>query len=176
MNLPLVRSVQFSHSVMSDSVTPWTAELQASLSITNSRTNLCSLSQWCHPTVSSSIVPFSSCPKSFPATGSFQMSQLFASGGQSIGVSWFKINTLAGLASPEATLLFESSHGLFFACPCWLSFWCVQMSSYEDTKHSDGLVLTKSSLWRPCLHIQWHSEVLGLGLHHTNLGRIQFSL
>ena len=42
---------------------------------------------WCHPAISSSVVPFSSCPQSFPASGSFQMSQLFASGGQSIGVS-----------------------------------------------------------------------------------------
>ena len=45
------------------------------------------LSQWCHPTISSTVVPFSSCPQSFPASGSFQMSQLFTSGGQSIGVS-----------------------------------------------------------------------------------------
>ena len=47
----------------------------------------CPLSQWCHPTISSSVIPFSSHPQSFPASGSFQMSQLFASGGQSIGVS-----------------------------------------------------------------------------------------
>ena len=49
--------------------------------------NPCPSSRWCHPTVSSSVVPFSSCPQSFPASGSFQMSQLFASGGQNIGVS-----------------------------------------------------------------------------------------
>ena len=49
--------------------------------------NPCPLSRWCHPTISSSVVPFSSCLQSFPASGSFQMSQLFASGGQSIGVS-----------------------------------------------------------------------------------------
>ena len=49
--------------------------------------NSCPLSQWCHPTISSSVVPFSSCPQSFPASGSFQMSWLFALGGQSIGVS-----------------------------------------------------------------------------------------
>ena len=49
--------------------------------------NSCPSSRWCHPTISSSVVPFSSCPQSFPASGSFQMSQLFASGGQSIGVS-----------------------------------------------------------------------------------------
>ena len=49
--------------------------------------NSCPLSRWCHPTSSSSVVPFSSCLQSFPAWGSFQMSQFFASGGQSIGVS-----------------------------------------------------------------------------------------
>ena len=49
--------------------------------------NPCLLSWWCHPTISSSVIPLSSCPQSFPASGSFQMSQLFASGGQSIGVS-----------------------------------------------------------------------------------------
>ena len=74
---------------MSDSVTPWTAAYQASLSITNSlpvHPNPCPLSQWCHPTVSS-VIPLSSCCQSFPASGSFPMSQFFASGGQSIGVS-----------------------------------------------------------------------------------------
>ena len=49
--------------------------------------NPCPLSRWCHPTISSSAIPFSSLPKSFPASWSFQMSQLFASGGQNIGVS-----------------------------------------------------------------------------------------
>ena len=49
--------------------------------------NPCPLSRWCHPTISSSIVPFSSCPQSFPASGSFQMTQLFTSGEQNIGVS-----------------------------------------------------------------------------------------
>ena len=49
--------------------------------------NPCPLSRWCHPTISSSVVPFSSCPQSFPASGSFQMSQLFATVSQSIGVS-----------------------------------------------------------------------------------------
>ena len=49
--------------------------------------NPCPLSRWYHPTISLAVVPFSSCPQSFPASGSFQMSQLFTSGGQSIGVS-----------------------------------------------------------------------------------------
>ena len=49
--------------------------------------NPCPLSQWCHPTISSSVIPYSSCPQSFPTSGSFQMSQLFALGGQSTEVS-----------------------------------------------------------------------------------------
>ena len=70
--------------------TQWIAARQASLSITNpgACSDSCPLSQWFHPTISSSVVTFSSCPQSFPALGSFQMSQLFASGGQSFsGVS-----------------------------------------------------------------------------------------
>ena len=82
--------VQFSHSVVSDSLR--THEPQYARPPCPSPTprvypNPCPLSQWCHPTISSSVVPFSSCPQSFSASGSFQMSQLFASDGQSIGVS-----------------------------------------------------------------------------------------
>ena len=70
-------------------VTPRSAARQASLSITNSQSlpKPMSISWWCHPTISSSAVPFSSFPQSFPTSESFPMSQLFASGGQSIGVS-----------------------------------------------------------------------------------------
>ena len=83
-------SVRFNHSVMSDSV--WPHELQDSRSLCPSpaprvHPNPCQLSHWCHPTISSSVVPFTCCPQYFPASGSFQMSQLFASGGQTIGVS-----------------------------------------------------------------------------------------
>ena len=73
--------------------TPWITACQASLSITNSWSlvgvypNSCPLSQWCLPAISSSLVPFFSCPQSLPAWGSFLMSQLFAWGGRSIGVS-----------------------------------------------------------------------------------------
>ena len=69
--------------------TPWTAAHQASLSFTVSRvcSNSCPLSQWCHPTISSSVAPFFSCPQSFPASGSFPMNRLFPSGDQSIGAS-----------------------------------------------------------------------------------------
>ena len=83
-------SVQFSHTVMSDSLQPH--GLQHARLICPSPTprvysDSYPLSQWCHPTISASVVPFSSHLQSFPASGSFQMSQLFASGGQSIGVS-----------------------------------------------------------------------------------------
>ena len=69
-------------------VTPWTTTRQASLSITNSCSlpKVMSIIRWCHPIISSSVVLFSSCPRSFPPSGSFQISQLFASGGQSIRV------------------------------------------------------------------------------------------
>ena len=82
--------VQFSHSVMSDSLQPH--ELQHArppcpLPTPTVHPNPCPLSRWCHPTISSSVVSFSSCLQSFPASGSLQMSQFFASGGQSIGVS-----------------------------------------------------------------------------------------
>ena len=70
-------------------VTPWTAARQASLSITNSRSllKLMSIASVMYPTISSSVVPFSSHLQSFPASGSFPRSQFFASGGQNIGVS-----------------------------------------------------------------------------------------
>ena len=69
--------------------TPWTAAHQASCPSPTPGiySNSCPLSRWCHPAISSSIVLFSSCLQSFPASGSFQMSQLFALGGQSIRVS-----------------------------------------------------------------------------------------
>ena len=70
-------------------VTPWTTARQASLSITTPEvySNSCPLSWWCHPTISSSVIPFSSCLQSFPASGSFPTRQLLASSDQSIGIS-----------------------------------------------------------------------------------------
>ena len=87
---PLFDSVQFSYSIVSDSLRPHEPQhVMPPCSSPTARVhpNPCPLSRWCHPTISSSVIPFSSCPQSFPASGSFQMSQLFASGGQSIGVS-----------------------------------------------------------------------------------------
>ena len=82
-------SVQFSRSVISNSL--WSHGLHHTRPPCPSPTprgysNSYPLSRWCHPTISSSVVPFSSCPQSFPSSGSFQMSEFFASGGQSIGV------------------------------------------------------------------------------------------
>ena len=104
-------SVQFSHSVVSDSL--WSHGLQharlpcPSLS-SGVHSNSCPLSRWCHPTISSSVAPFSSCPQSFPASGSFPVSQLFASGSQRISpsneysgliffrINWFDLLTVQG--------------------------------------------------------------------------------
>ena len=85
--------------------------------------NSCPLSQWCHPTITSSVIPFSSCLQSFPASGSFQMSPFFASGGQSIGASapasalpvnthcWFPLGltVLISLLSKELSRVFSST-------------------------------------------------------------------
>ena len=86
----LFSSVQFSCSVVSDSL--WPHKSQHARPSCPSQTpgvysNSCPSSRWCHPAISSSVVPFSSCLQSFPASGSFQRSQFFASGGQSTGVS-----------------------------------------------------------------------------------------
>ena len=80
-------SVQFSHSVVSNSLRPHGlqhARPPCPSPTPGVHSNSCPLSRWCHPTISSSVIPFSSCPQSFPASKSFQMSPLFASGGQSI--------------------------------------------------------------------------------------------
>ena len=83
-------SVQFSHSVMSDFLQPHESQHDrppCPSPTPGVRSNSCPSCWWCHPTISCSVVPFSSCLQSFPASGSFLMSQLFTSGGQSIGVS-----------------------------------------------------------------------------------------
>ena len=85
-----ISSVQFMHSIVSDSLQPHEPEhTRPPCPSPTPRIypNSCPLSWWCHPTTSSSVVPFSSHLQYFPASGSFQMSQLFSSGGQSIWVS-----------------------------------------------------------------------------------------
>ena len=84
-----ISSVHFSHSVMSDSAVHWLQHTR--LPRPSPTPRACSNSwpsiRWCHPTISFSVIPFSSCLQSFPASGSFPMSQFFTSGGQNIGVS-----------------------------------------------------------------------------------------
>ena len=119
-------TVHFSCSVMSDSL--WPHEPQHARPPCPSPTpgvhpNSCPSSQWCHPTISSSVIPFSSCPQSFQTSESFPMSQLFASGDQSTGVSvsasvlpvsiqgWFPLGltSLISLQSKELSRVFSNT-------------------------------------------------------------------
>ena len=112
----LYLSVQFSRSAVSDSLRPHAlqhARLPCPSPTPRAHSNSCPSSQWCHPTISSSVTPFSSCLQSFPASGSFPMSQFFTSGGQDIEVSastsvlpmniqdWFPLG-LTGLISLQS--------------------------------------------------------------------------
>ena len=140
--LHMFSSVQFSRLVMSDSL--WPHELQHTRPPCPSPTpgaysNSYPLSQWCHPTISSSVVPFSSCLQSFWASGSFQMSQYFLSDSQSIGVSalasvlpmniqgWLPLGLidLISLQSKGLSRVFSSStiqkHQFFSAQPLFWS-------------------------------------------------------
>ena len=86
----VIKELLFSHSVVPDSLWPHKlqhARLLCTLPTAGAYSNSCPLSWWCHPTISSSVIPFFSCLQSFPASGAFQMSQFFTSGGQSVGVS-----------------------------------------------------------------------------------------
>ena len=85
-----ISSVQFSHSVMSNSLRPHESQLARPTCpspFPRVHSNSCPFSQWCYPAMSSSVIPFFYCPQSLPASESFPMSQLFAWGGQSTGVS-----------------------------------------------------------------------------------------
>ena len=92
----IIAVFQFSHSVMSDSLRPHGlqhARLPCPSPTPGAYSSSCPLSQWCHPTISSSVIPFSSRLQSFPASGSFPMSQFFVSAGQYVGVLMFsKVN------------------------------------------------------------------------------------
>ena len=125
--------------------TPWTAARQASLSITNSWSllKLMSIESVMPSTISSSVVPFSSCPQSFPASGSFQMSQFFASGGQSIVISasasvlamntqdWFPLG-LAGWISLQPKGL---SRVFSNTTVQKHQFFSAQLSSWSNSQH-----------------------------------------
>ena len=133
-----MRDIQFSSDQSLNPVwifaTPWNAAHQDSLSITNSQSlpTLMSIESWCCPTISSSVVPFSSCFQSFTASGSFQMSQFFASGGQSIGVS------------ASASALSNEYSGLISFKMEWLDLLAVQGTLKSLLQHSSSKA---SILW-----------------------------
>ena len=143
---PLDHSVQFNRSVMSDSLRPH--ESQHTRPPCPSPTpgvhsNSCPLSQWCHPAISSSVVPFSSCPQSLPASESFPMSQLFTWGGQSIGSFSFSI-------SPS-----NEHPGLISSKMDWLDLLAVQGTLKTLLQHhsSKASILQRSVFFRIQSHI-----------------------
>ena len=143
-----ISSVQFSFSVMSNSL--WPHGLQDARPPCSSPTpgvhpNPCPLSLWCHPTISSSVFPFSSCPQSFPASGSFQMSQLFAWGGQSIGVS-------------ASTSVSNEHPGLISFRMDWLDLLAVQGTLKSLLQHhsSKASILLHSAFFIVRLHTSIH--------------------
>ena len=144
----------FSHSVVSDSSQPHGLQhtrLSCPLPSHEACSNSYPLSWWCHPTISSSVIPFSSCLQSFPESGSFQMSQFFASGGQSIGVSasalvlpmniqgWFplRLTDLTSLLSKGLSRVFSNNTVQKH------QFICTQLSLWPNP-HIHRLLLEKS--------------------------------
>ena len=157
----------FSHSVMANSLQPHGlqhAKLSCPSPPPRACSNSCPLSQWWHPTTSSSVVPFSSCLQSFPTSGSFQMSQFFTSGGPSIGASasalvlpmniqdWFPLGLtgLIPLQSMGLSRVFSNTtvqkHQFFGA----------QLSSPSNS-HIHSWLLEKPSLW--LTDLCWQSNV-----------------
>ena len=149
-------SIQYSHSVVSDSL--WLHGLQHARPPCPSSTprvysNSCPLGQWCHPTISSSAIPFSSHLQSFPASGSFQMSQFFASGGQNIGVSasasvllmniqdWSPLGWTNWISMQSKGLSRVLQHHSSKASILWHS------AFLESSSHIHTWLLEKPSLW-----------------------------
>ena len=143
-------SVQISHAVMSDSLQPHGlqhARLPCPSPTPGVYSNSCPLSQWCHPTISSSVIPFFSHLQSFPASGSFQMSQFFASDGQSIGVSasasvlpmtvqdWFPLELTGWISlqskNSKSLLQHHSSKASIFQCSAFF-FYSPTLTSIHD--------------------------------------------
>ena len=131
-------SVQFSHSVVSDSLRPQGlqhARLPCPPPSPGVCSNSCPLTQWWHPTISSSVVPISSCPQSFPASGSFLISWLFASGGQSSG------------ALASASVLPINIQGWFPLQLTSLTLWCPRDSQESSpTPHLESISSSVLSL------------------------------
>ena len=168
-----ISSVHFSHSVVFNSL--WPHELQHARPPCPSSTprvhwNPCPLSQWCHPTVSSSVVPFSSCPQSFPASGSFPVSQLFLSDGQIIGASasasvflmniqgWFPLG-LTGLISLQS----QGLSRVFSNSPIQKhQFFGTQPSLWFNSHIYTQLLKRSSRLLQPWLYKTFAGKVMSL--------------
>ena len=146
-------SIQLSWSVVSDSLWPHglhLARLPCPSPTLGACSNSCPLSQWCHPTISSSVIPFSSHLQSFPASGSFPVSQFFSLGGQNIGVSasasilpmniqdWFSLGVFTGL---------EFGVGEHNTCHVWL-----QSPVYPEAKWWN---LESWLLWEFSCILEW---------------------
>ena len=142
MMLPWFRCpVQFSSSVVCDSLPPHGLQhprLPCLSPTPKVYSNSCSLSWWCHPTISSSVVPFSSCLPSFPASGSFRMSQFFTSGGQRIGVS-----------ASASVLPMNIQDWFFLEWTGWISFQSKGLSRVfsNTTIQKHQFISAQPSLW-----------------------------
>ena len=152
--------IQFSCSVMSDSFQPH--GLQHTRPPCPSSTpgvysNSCPLSGWCHPTISSSVIPFPSCLQSFPASGSFQMSQLFASGGQSTGASasasvlpvniqdWYSLGWTSWISLQAKGLSSLLQHHNSKASFLWHSAFFIVQLSHPYTTTGRTIALTRQT-------------------------------
>ena len=130
--------VQFNYSVVSDSLRPHGLEhprLSCSSPTPRACSNSCPLSRWCHPTISSSLVPFSSHLQSFPASGSFPMTQFFTSGGWTTEFS------------ASASILPMNIQDWF---PLWLIGWIFSQSKWPSSllqHHSSKALILRLSLW-----------------------------
>ena len=133
----MISSVQFSHSVMSDSLQLHGLQHTCPSPTPGVYPNLCPLSWWCHPNILSSVVPFSSCPQSFPASGSFPMSQLFA--------RWSKYWSFSFSISPSN----EYSGVISFRMD-WLDLRAVQGALKSLLQHHSSKA---SILWRSAFFI-----------------------
>ena len=139
-------SPQFSRSVMSDSLRPHGlqhARLPCKSPTPGPYSNLCPSSHWCHPAISSSVIPFSSRLQSFPASGSFLVSQFFASGGQSIRSFSFTISPSNEYSRLDSNIpIFQ---WIFTTTSDWLDFLAVQGTLKSLLQHHSSKA---SILWR----------------------------
>ena len=174
----VISSVQFSHSVVSGSLQPHGLQhtrLPCPSPAPGARLNSCPSSWWCHPTISSSVVPFYSCLQSFLESGSFWMSQFFASGGQSIiGAStsvsalpvniqdWFPLGWTGSISlkSKGLSRVFSNTtvqKHQFFGCS---AFFIVQLS-FPYTTTGKTIALTRYTFFGKVLSLLFNNSSLG---------------